>query len=84
MWKIFSLDHAVNRRDDSMEEDVTCSNTLTDMSSKSSEQRVGGEHRFPVGELKFKQLQKKWEMLAEKHSPPDTLSSRDTFSSRTA
>lgn len=41
------------------------------------------EHEeLPSGELKFKQLQKKWEMLVEKRSP-ENISLKNTFSSPT-
>lgn len=33
-------------------------------------------------ELKFKQLQKKWELLAEKGSPENVTTLRDTFLSK--
>lgn len=68
-------------------DNVTYSNIDADLSVTHNEiydpEMENEEPELPVRELKFKQLQKKWEMLAEKQSPPENTSLRDTFSSRT-
>lgn len=71
----------MNNKEDSTENDVTYSNAATDLSITYND--LSNPDRERGRELKFKQLQKKWEMLAEKNSPPETISSKDTFSSRT-
>lgn len=83
-----SLDYVMNDRDEYTSNNnvdyVTSSVNNTDLSVTYNEiYNSNKEHEeLPSGELKFKQLQKKWEMLVEKRSP-ENISLKDTFSSRT-
>lgn len=66
--------------DESTLHDVSGSTTEGDVSAAYDMEKESEEIEVCVGrEMKFKQLQKKWEMLAEKRSPD---SAKDTFTNR--
>lgn len=66
--------------DESTLNDVSASNTEGEFSVTYDVQKEDDLELCVRRELKFKQLQKKWEMLAEKQSPESN--SRDTFSNK--
>lgn len=85
------MDPTINRKNQDTEistDDANDSTTIDgDLSVTHNEiydpEREEEECEMPVKrELKFKQLQKKWEMLAEKKSPEAATLLRDAFSNR--
>ena len=87
-FRFRSLDPTINRKNQVPENSANDSTTIDDDLSVTHNEiydpeREEEEHEVPVKrELKFKQLQKKWEMLAEKKSPEAASVLRDGFTNR--